>query len=152
VVALVVVLVVVAVGGWAEGRRRAPAERSALTGCAARADVVTSRAESQVAATTSYVAPAFVTAEPVLRESMRRLVSRTAGQALGPVERALDGCRSVEVWPFNRAHHDARDAYVTYLEAERDRLLAIVRDGAAFDNGYGEVQRLADAARAGLNE
>jgi hypothetical protein len=152
VVALVVVLVVVAVGGWAEGRRRAPAERSALTACAARADAVTARAESEVAATTSYVAPAFVTAEPVLRESMRRLVSRTAAQAVEPVEEALDGCRSVEVWAFNRSHHEARDAQVAYLRAERDRLLAIVRDGAAFDNGYGEVQRLADEASARLRQ
>jgi hypothetical protein len=152
VVALVVVLVVVAVGGWAEGRRRAPAEWTALTACATRADEVTSRAESQVAATTSYVAPAFVRAEPALRESMRRLVSRTAGRAVEPVEEALAGCRAVEVWPFNRAHHEARDAQVAYLVAERDRLLAIVRDGAAFYNGYDEIQRLADEARASLRQ
>jgi hypothetical protein len=150
VVTLVVVLVVVAVGGWAEGRRRAPAERSALTACAARADAVTSRAEEQVAATASYVAPAFVTAEPGLRESMRGLLSRSAARVVEPVEQGLAGCRDVELWPFNRSNHDARDAYVTYLEAERDRLLAIVRDGSAFDQGYGEVQELADEARAGL--
>ena len=115
-------------------------------------DAVTSLAESQVAATTSYVAPAFVTAEPVLRESMRRLVSRTANRAVEPVEEALDGCRSVEVWPFNRSHHAARDAQVAYLRAERDRLLAIGRNGAAFDNGYGEIQRLADQAEASLRQ
>lgn len=151
VVALVVVLVMVAVGGWAEGRRRAPAERSALTACADRAHAVTSRAEVQVATTSSYVAPGFVTAEPGLRESLRGLLSRSAAEVVEPVEDALAGCRSVELWPFNRSHHDARDAHVAFLVAERDRLLAIVRDGSAFDQGYAEVQRLADEARASLD-
>jgi hypothetical protein len=152
VVALVVLLVLVAAGGWAEGRRRAPAERSALAACAARADAATSRAEGQVAATASYIAPAFVTAEPGLRESMRGLLSRAADKGVEPVEEALVRCRSVELWPFNRSHDEARDAYVTYLVAERDRLHAIVRDGSAYAQGYTEVQRLGDAAEARLRE
>jgi hypothetical protein len=150
VVALVVVLVLVAVGAWAEGRRRWPTERSALTACATRAEAATSHAERQVAATASYIAPAFVTAEPGLRESMRGLLSRAADKVVEPVEAALAGCRSVELWPFNRSHGEARDAYVTYLVAERDRLDAIVRDGSAYDQGYAEVQRLADEAAAAL--
>jgi hypothetical protein len=152
VVALVVALVLVAAGGWAEGRRRAPAERAALTACAARADAATSYAERRVAATSSYIAPAFVTAEPALRESMRGLLSRAADRVVEPVEAALARCRSVGLWPFNRSHDETRDAYVTYLVAERDRLHAVVRDGSAYDQGYAEVQRLADAARARLSE
>jgi hypothetical protein len=150
VVASVVVLVLVATGAWAEGHRRAPSERSALTACAERADAATSHAERQVAATASYIAPAFVTAEPGLRESMRGLLSRAADKVVEPVEEALAGCRSVELWPFNRSHDEVRDAYVAYLEAERDRLQAIVDEGSAFYQGYAEVQRLADAAEARL--
>jgi hypothetical protein len=152
VVALVAVLVVVSVGAWAEGRRRAPAERSALTACAARADAVTSRAESLVAATSSYVAPVYVQADSAQRESMRGLISRAAAHVVEPVEEALAACRSVEVWPFNRSHFEARGAYVTYLVAERDRLHEIVRDGSAFEHGYAQVQRLAAAADATLRE
>jgi hypothetical protein len=152
VVALVAVLVVASAGAWAEGRRRAPAERSALTACAARADAVTSRAESQVAATSSYVAPVYVLADSARRESMRALVSRAAAGVVAPVEEALATCRSVEVWPFNRSHFDVRGAYVTYLVAERDRLEEIVRDGSAFEHGYAGIQRLAAAAEARLNE
>ena len=151
-VALVVALLVVAVGGWAEGRRRAPDERAALTACAARADAATSHAERQVAATASYIAPAFVNANPGLSESMRGLLSRAAANVVEPIEEALARCRSVELWPFNRPHDETRDAYVTYLVAERDRLHAIVDDGSAYGQGYAEVQRLADTARARLNE
>lgn len=139
-------LVLVTAGIWAEGRQRAPVERSALTACATLADHVTSRAERQVAATASYVAPALGSAEPALRASMVGLVSRAARQVVGPVEEALAECRSVDVWPFNRSHDEARDAYVAYLVAERDRLRAIGRDGSAFDRGYAEVRRLADEA------
>ncbi len=149
---LVTALVLVAAVGWAEGRRRAPDERAALAACAARADAVTSHAERQVAATASYIAPAFVNAKPGLSESMRGLLSRAAAEVVEPVEEALERCRSVELWPFNRSHDETRDAYLTYLAAERDRLQAIVDDGSSFGQGYAEVQRLADAARARLND
>ena len=83
---------------------------------------------------------------------MRGLLSRAADKVVETVEEALAGCRSVEVWPFNRSHDEVRDAYVAYLLAERRRLHAIVDDGSAYDQGYAEVQRLADTAEALLNE
>jgi hypothetical protein len=140
------VVALVAAGTWAEGRRRAPAERSALSACAVGADRAAVHAERQVATTASYVAPALASADASLRDSMLGLVSRSAELVVDRVEEALATCRSVEVWPFNRSHDETRDAYVAYLVAERDRLRLIARDGAAFHRGYAEVRRLAAAA------
>jgi hypothetical protein len=145
------VLLVLA-AGWAEGRRRAPGERSELVACAARADETTAAAERRLATTVTYLAPALGSHDDELHRSMLGLVSRTAGDVVGPVEEALARCREVGLWPFNRSHAAARDALVAWLTAERDRLRAVVRDGSAFDEGYAEVRRLADRAAAALEE
>jgi hypothetical protein len=150
VVALVVVLVLVAAGGWAEGRRRAPAERSALEGCAQSAVGAASTAERRVAAITAYVVPALGTRDRGLDQSLRELIGREAGRGLVPVDAALADCRAVRIWWFNESHDEALDAYVAFLLAQRDRLDDLRRDGQASARGYTEVRRLGEQAAARL--
>jgi hypothetical protein len=140
--------VLVAAVGWAEGRRRAPSERSAIAACARQGEEASARAEERVAAMTSYVLPALGTRDRQLDRSMLGLISGEARRGLARVEEALAACRAVSVWWFNQSHGEARAAYVTFLEAQRERLREVERDGYAFAAGYSEVRRLAEAAEA----
>jgi hypothetical protein len=147
-----VVLLVAAGTGWAEGVRRAPAERAELTACRSAGDAAASEAEQRLSATASYVTPALGSESPDLRRSMLGLISEEAATRLPPVEAALRRCRDVRVWPTNRQRVQARDAYVAFLAAQADRLRAVAENGATVFEGYDEVRRLEAEAAAAFEE
>ncbi len=144
----VVALLVGAAAVWVEGVRRGPGERRALVACATAAEQATNRAERRLSTMANYVSPALGRGSPRLRETMLRLVADQADSLVGSLDAARASCAAVSVWPFNRSHHEARSAYVAFLDAERTRLQRIAADGSSIYDGYREVQAMADEAAA----
>jgi hypothetical protein len=149
-VAVVVVVLVAGLAAWAEGVRRAPREAAAITSCADDAVAAVERAELRLATMANYVGPSIGAISDEVDDRLRRMIASQAPAARGPVDDALAACRAVEVWPLNREHREARDAFAAFLTAEQQRLRALEQEGRGYYTGYDRVRSLREEAEAVL--
>lgn len=133
---------------WAEGLRRADAERDAVRRCGDGAAEAVGDAERRLALMAAYVSPVIGSTTTDVDTDLRQMIGDQAPLALPPVEAALETCQDLTIWPLHDETREARDGWVALLEAERARLQQLAEDGSGFASGFDEIKDLQEQAEA----
>jgi hypothetical protein len=115
VLAVLLVLVVVAV--WVDGRTRSR-ENLAIDQCRQGLRIATDDAEGRLGLVSHYLQPPLTTDGRVQRLHLADLMAARAGQVLPGIQQASRACRriTVEPWHFSQvARHNAATAYAAAL-------------------------------------
>jgi hypothetical protein len=126
----VVVLVLVLVAGWWADHRIRATEAEAVAGCAAAATEAVRGAEGRITAMDGYVRPTLFAVPPGrLKQELYRLVSGATVGARPALVQVRDRCSAADVLPFHGALQRRRSGCLAFLQAELRYVDAVRNDG-----------------------
>ncbi len=130
VVGALALLLLVGLALAAVDARRRDTETARVEACGEAALAATRRADTVLAAMVAYLRPAFsAIPESSGRDSFYDLVAGEAARVRPGLQRALEGCRAVEVWSWHDDLAEQRAAYVAHLAARVELADDVAADG-----------------------